>query len=267
MQRTFSAILVALLVVVCAPRSADATTILTFNGSGYQDGQVTYAISGDTLTITLANTAIYGSAKVAPSDVLTGVIFTLPDGYSLVPVSATVTADSTVAQSGTCNPGPCSSSTTDVGGEWGYQTAPFSGTGAPTEPYNAGIGSAGQVVGNGTQFPGGINLDDPVSLNGLNFGLVGTNYTSSNAVKKLQEEPLINNAVTFTLTIVGGTLLESQITNWALVFGTSWGEGTVPPDSPPFDPSAVPEPSSLLLLGGGLTLMASALRRRRARRR
>ena len=241
-------------------RPVSATTIISFSGDTYQQGTVTYSISGNTLTITLANTAIYSTGKVVPSDVLTGVIFTLPTGISLVPVTATVAAGSTLVQTSTCNPGPCSSSTTNMAGEYGYQTAPFSGEGAPSSPYNAGIGSAGQVVGNGTQFPGGTNLDDPINLNGLNFGIVGANYTTSLGNAKVQSEPLINNAVTFTLTIVGGTLLENQITNWALVFGTDW---IIVPSTPPVPDTSVPEPSTLLLLGSGFTALAATLRRQR----
>ena len=241
-------------------RPVFATTLVTFNGEGYRDGSVTYSISGSTLTITLANTAVYTSdKKVVPSDVLTGVIFTLPGGISLTPQTATVAAGSTLVQTSTCKPAPCSSATTNVAGEFGYQTAPFAENGAPAGP-NAGIGSAGQVVGNGTQFPGGVDLDEPINMNGLNFGIVGANYASSLANNGTQKEPLINNAVTFTLTIVGGTLLESQITNWTLVFGTDWT--TVGGDTPVPD-TAVPEPSSLVLLGSGFTALAVAIRRRR----
>ena len=249
--------------------SASATTMVTFDGNGYQDGSVEYSISGNTLTITLTNTATYAdNAQIGSASALTGVIFTLPDGFTLDAQTAVVAPGSSIVQANKCSAGvEACDGATDVGGEFGYQTAPFAENGVPAGGYNAGIGSAGQVVGNGTQF-GGPDLDSPVQMNGANFGLVGNNYGNAKPNGGLKNDPLIQSAVTFNLTIVGDAVLEeSQITNWALVFGTSWGEGTITTgtittgvlDTP------VPEPSSLLLLGGGLTTLAAAIRRRQRR--
>lgn len=244
--------------VLAMQTSAQADMLVTFSGSGYQVGTVAYSVIGSTLTITVTNTATYGSDVLAPSGLLTGVIFTLPDGVILEADSAIIPAGSLV-QASTCDVGPCDATTTDVSGEFGYHDGTFSGGPAG---YNAGLGSAGQVAGD-TELIGTTNLDDPEAPDGFNFGLVGLNYlTAPNVNNAVLSEPLISNSVTFTLTITGGTLTESQITNWALVFGTAWGEGTVP-GGPPVPDTTAPEPSTLLLLGGGLTLLAARLRRSR----
>ena len=114
-------------------------------------------------------------------------------------------------------------------------------------PPESPLASSGQIAAYGAQF-GGTDLDS----------------TSEMGLKK---DALTQSSVTFALTIVGGTLLENQISNWSVVFGTAWGEGTVRNLGAlnQFDVNAVPEPSSLLLLGGGLTAAAAAMRRRRTR--
>jgi hypothetical protein len=237
--------------------SARADMLVTFTGTGYQVGEVSYSISGSTLTITLTNTAMYGTDQLAPVGVLTGVIFTLPTGVTLDATAATITPGSLV-QASMCDVGPCDATTTDVSGEFGY-TGSLSGGPAG---YNAGLGSSGQVVGDADLINPALNLDDPDSPDGINFGIVGANFLSApNLNPKMTTEPLISDSVKFTLTITSGTLTEDQLTNWALVFGTAWGEGTIPGGPPVFDRTA-PDPATLLLLGGGLVLAAARFRRK-----
>jgi hypothetical protein len=223
---------------------ARATTLVTFDGTGYTDGKVQYSISGSTLTITLKNTATSpANDQPAPTDGLAGVLFRLPTG-SLQAQAALIPSGNATVQANKCDNPSCAGAT-DVGGEVGSQAAPFAAAGAP-----AGVttGSSGQIAAYGAQF-GGTDLDS----------------TSEMGLKK---DALTQSSVTFALTIVGGTLLENnQISNWSVVFGTAWGEGTVRNLGAlnQFDVNAVPEPSSLLLLGGGLTAAAAAMRRRRTR--
>jgi hypothetical protein len=220
--RLFVSAFLTSIVVSAAP--ARATTLVTYDGTGYQDGKVQYSISGSTLTITLQNTAASATNdQLAPTDGLTGVQFRLPTG-SLQAKAALIAS----------------------GGASGYQAVSFAAAGAPAG-VNAGIGSSGQMAGYGTQF-GGTDLDSPNDLG-------------------LKKDPLIQSSVTFALTIVGGKLLDNQISNWSVVFGTAWGEGTITGLGrlSQLDVNAVPEPSSLLLLGGGLTAAAAIIRRRRTR--
>jgi len=227
-------------VVSAAP--ARATTLVTFDGTGYQDGKVQYSISGSTLTITLKNTATApANDQPAPTDGLAGVLFRLPIG-SLQAQAALIPSGNPTVQASTCDNSSCAGAT-DVGGSL---AVPFAAAAAPAG-VTAGTGSSGQIASYGAQF-GGTDLDS----------------TSEMGLKK---DALTQSSVTFALTIVGGTLLENQISNWSVVFGTAWGEGTVRNLGAlnQFDVNAVPEPSSLLLLGGGLTAAAAAMRRRRTR--
>ena len=220
---------------------ARATTLVTFDGTGYQDGKVQYSISGSTLTITLKNTATApANDQPAPTDGLAGVLFRLPIG-SLQAQAALIPSGNAIVQANQCDTASCAG-VTDVGS----QAAPFAAAAAPAG-VTAGTGSNGQIASYGAQF-GGTDLDS----------------TSEMGLKK---DALTQSSVTFALTIVGGTLLENQISNWSVVFGTAWGEGTVRNLGAlnQFDVNAVPEPSSLLLLGGGLTAAAAAMRRRRTR--
>jgi hypothetical protein len=59
------------------------------------------------------------------------------------------------------------------------------------------------------------------------------------------------------MTIAGGALLESQISNVSFQYGTDLSEPKLPPGVTP--PPPVPEPAALILLGIGV---AAAVRRR-----
>lgn len=245
------------------PAVSQATPVL-FTGSGSNGGvtlnaSANFAISGNTLTVTLRNTGDSTGTTLAdvPANTLTGVFFDLPTGITLSPTSATITAG-TLIQRGTCNPGPCTSTTTNLGGEFAYNTGNFTG-----HLGNSGISSSGYLNLNAGNF-GGPNLDDPTAPNGINFGIIAPRTASNtfNPNGGLGSEPLIDGPVVFQMTINGGTLTESQISNVSFQYGTSITE-------PHFGGSSgggsgagqtVPEPGILLLVGPAVIALARRVR-------
>lgn len=266
-MRRFLPSLLALVAGLLLPAGAHAGEVL-FSGSGAGANGVTlnasalFKIEGTTLTITLANA---GDTSGAGSDVsantLTGLFFDLPDGIVLTPVSAAV-APGAVLQPDQCNAGACDGSTTNVGGEFGYATGTYTG---PHAGATHGISSSGYIPGTTTNF-NGPNLDDPVSLNGANFGIVAPLSATNTKFKPnggLTNDPLILGQVVLSMTIAGGPLLESQISNVSFQYGTGFNEPgfggccAVPPPPPP----GVPEPAALLLLGPAAALAIRRFRR------
>ena len=250
---------------LAAPSNAFAVPML-FTGSGTNGGvtlnaSALFSVSGTTLTVTLRNTgdSTGTSTTDVPANQLTGVFFDLPTGITLAPTTATISAN-TIVQASTCNPGPCTAATTNVGGEFIYGTGNFSGHNG-----NSGISSSGYISGSSGNF-GTTNLDDPSAPNGINFAIIAPRTAANpfNPNGGLSSEPLIDGAVVFTMAISGGTLLESQISNVSFQYGTSLYE-------PHFNGGgagggggagqSVPEPWTLLLAGPGLMLAARRLRR------
>lgn len=96
-----------------------------------------FSIGGDVLTITLTNTAVdddNGSGKHIPGNTLTGLLWDWAGSPGFTPLSATIIAGSLV-QAGMCDIGPCDGTTTNVGGEFAFNT----GVGG----FGFAIGSAG----------------------------------------------------------------------------------------------------------------------------
>jgi hypothetical protein len=266
MQRLSPALLLVFSGFLLAPSSAQAVPML-FTGSGTGADGVTlsasalFSISGNTLTVTLTNTGdSSGTAGTdVPANQLTGVFFDLPTGITLTPTSATIAAGDLV-QASSCDTGLCSSSTTNVGGEFIYGTGTFSG-----HDGNSGISSSG-YISTGTMF-GPTDLDSPTAPNGINFAIIAdqtaTNHFNPNGgVGGLSSEPLIEGSVVFTLTISGGTLLESQISNVSFQYGTAITESHFGSGGGSGAGQTVPEPVTLLLLAPGLLAAARRMRRR-----
>jgi hypothetical protein len=260
-----------LLVWLAMPTAAHADPILfaSFSGQGAGDGitlnaQAIFEISGTTLKITLRNTGdTSGSDFDKSANTLTGVFFDLPTGITLTPVKAKIT-EGDLLQPEKCLPSPCSATLKNVGGEFVYQTGTWSG-----HLGNSGISSSGYInADNGGGNFNGPNLDDPDAPDGINFGIVAPLSQSPFKPKSgnMADNPLIEGEVVFTMSIAGGTLLESQISNVSFQYGTSIGEpkfNSGPPDIE-LPPPGVPEPALLLLLAPAA---AAGFRRRRAQAR
>jgi hypothetical protein len=213
--------------------------------------------SGDYMTITLRNTSPANLGADVPGSTLTGFFWQLSDriiNQPLTPISALVAEGSSIL--GICSEVSCAG-VTNVGGEFGfaYQTNGFPrGT-------NWGIASSGYLTTGLTANLGnfnGINLDDPKSLDGINFGIVSSaaGYAPNGGLEKV---PVIQDAVVFKLS--GATGLQiSDIVTGNFQYGTSFSELNVLDDIP----TQTPEPPSLALLMLGLLGLGAAQRSRKS---
>jgi len=203
----------------------------------------TYDNTPHTLQIVLSNTAAITDVN---GNALTGLFWNL-SGATLTSQSATIAAGALLNPT-SCNPGPCTSSTTNVGGEFRFDTS-WAGT-LPTG-INMGLASAGYIAnsGSGGNF-GGSNIDDPVSMDGPNFGIVANSPAYTTSV------PLILDQVTFQFSYTG-TITDSDFTKVAFTYGTA-GPGIGNPPEPCIgcNPGGepVPEPSTFVLLITGIGL-------------
>jgi len=227
--------------------SAVSVQAIVFTGSsGGLAASATFSVNEatDTLTVTLANTS---SADVlVPADVLTAVFFNVSGNPLLTSTTALLPAGSVVV-----NDTP----TTVVGGEWAYSNG-LNQFGA-----NSGISSSGFGIFGNPTFTG-PDLDDPLAVNGINYGILsaGDNIATGNSA--VLSEPFVKNQVVFTLT--GFTLTEAAISNVTFQYGTSLngtpgGEPSFPGETP--TPS-VPDAGSSVILLGVSTLLLGLLRRR-----
>ena len=233
---------------------------ITGSGAGYNGAmlaaQAEFTISGDFLTITLTNIATADediNGLDTPTNTLTGLFFDVNGTPTLTTVSATVAAGSSII--GTCSVMSCVG-VTDVSGEWGFsQSQDFSLTGGPSAGY--GIASPGYLttglagnIGNFNNGGAGTNLDDPVSLDGINFGIISAagGYTPNGG---LMADPLIMDSVVFVLSGATG-LSESDFTNISFQYGTGFDEPNV----------VVPVPAAVWLFGSGLLGLVGVARRK-----
>jgi hypothetical protein len=248
-----------LAVVSMAAFNAAADSVL-LPGDGTGPGGVPVSASalvdftGDLMTITLRNTSLAHSGTDVPGSTLTGFFWKFKDGVNptLIPESATVATGSSIL--GVCNVLTCVGET-NVGGEFGFS---YQALGFPRGT-NFGIASSGYLTSGLTGNIGnfnGANLDDPESLDGINFGLISS-AAGSNSNGGLEAVPVIQSAVTFVLS-GAGQLQVSDIESGNFQYGTSFSELNIL-DAPP--PGQVPEPTSVALLGLGLLGLLVAKRR------
>lgn len=251
-----------LLAIGSAPLQA-ATVTGTGAGVGGAtlEAQASFDISGDFLTITLQNIATNDEetgGQDTPGNTLTGLFFDVVGIPTLTTVSATVAGGSSIVQAGTCNPGSCAG-VTDVSGEWGFsQTQDFAFDGGPNAGY--GIASPGYLttglpmnIGNFNNGAAGVNLDDPNSLDGINFGIISGAGTY-NPNGGLAGEPLVQDTMVFVLSGASGLTMD-DFTNVSFQYGTNFGEPNIP---------AIPVPAAVWLFGSGLLGLVGVSRRKRS---
>jgi hypothetical protein len=138
----------------------------------------------------------------------------------------------------------------NVGGEWAFTYDSSIPSIFGKSPY--GIGSAGFGIFGAANF-GGPNLEDPLAVNGLNYGILsaGDNTATGNA-EVTGGVPLIKNQVIFTLSGIPFSFdPQTSINNVDFVYGTDIPE--------------VPEPATILLFSSGL-LGAAGLARLRLKK-
>ena len=234
--------------------------LATFNGTGTGGNsnlkaQAIFNFSGNTLTITLSNTATVNPISTAGA--LTGLFWDLTGNPTLTPVSALVAPGSTLIQSANCNVN-CTG-VTNVGGEFSYAAGGLSSLAGD----DRGIASAGYLNANTSAGNfNGTNLENPNSLNGGEFGILPASFVAFSGNGGLDGETMIRNSVIFTLTGVNG-LTASSVSSVYFTYGTSQpSEPNFPGTLVPPQGSTVPEPTSMMLFGTVAAITGLGLRKR-----
>ncbi|MCC6487605.1 MAG: hypothetical protein IT364_08890, partial [Candidatus Hydrogenedentes bacterium] len=228
MSRVFLAVTgIAVILTGAFPAQGD---LVTFSASGVGvdshplSATVTFETAGDSLIVTLANTAS-ASAEV-PADILTGVFFTWEGDPALDELTATLASGGIVLF-------PASGDGTDsgqVGGEWAYAHGL---TGAPRGA-NQGISSTGLGLFGDATFAGG-NLQGPAAINGLSYGIVPATGTAGGNAPLTGPNAFIMNSVVFHFDITGLNLSLDDISDVSFQYGTSLTEPSIT--------TIVPEPA------------------------
>ena len=194
----------------------------TYSGDGHAlSAKATFDIVGSSLQVTLTNTDSFVGAFQNPWG-LTGIFWDLATAQSLTAVGSSAT----VASGAILNPESCDvtgancATATNVGGEFRYQKSPYT-AGAPSGIGSYGISSSGYIGGSFNM--NGPNLDDPVSVDGRNFSILGANATGLTPTG----DPSIKSTATFLLPGLGAGFTLASLSNVAFTYVTAWGEATL----------------------------------------
>jgi hypothetical protein len=231
--------------------------MVTFSWSGQIQGEdpnftatgtATFYYDGaGTLTLTMTNTT--SDLTTSPGEVLTGLTWDDPQGFTYDPISAVLGSTSMlVGMDAGSYPG-----LTDLSGEWGFiddLNDPMLGSFA--------VGSMGDVnfhegFGPNDRFDTTSNPFPPPSgsLNGISGGIVNDNFcdTCATFMNGNDKGPLVQDTMVLSWNVDPDFDVE-QITNVVPLFGT---------DGAPL----IPEPTSVLLFAVGMLFTAQAVNRRR----
>ncbi len=194
----------ALLMFGLGAKAATFTATGTAVGPSGEDlsAEAIYNLTGNTLTIQLINN---GAAVQVPSDVLTALLFRLPSGVTLSPVSAALGSGATVSYGTIVN---------NVGEGWSY------GSGFAADGDNAGVSASGLGLFGAPNF-----YSTPVTpLNGINYG-IANGFNNPNT--GVTHGPLISHEVDLTLSVSG--TLDVAALGGSSVF--QWGTALTEPNS------------------------------------
>ncbi len=258
MKNWIIALMVVAALVVVAPQSLRADSVVwDFNEDG-RKATATFDVSGSDLIVTLVNTSTLD--VVHRNEVLTAVFFDIAGDPTLTPISALIPAGSEIFYYDSFPTGG------DVGGEWAYRDDANTVTGSlPPGNGSYGISSVGlNIFGPDERFNPAYDLDDPDSPNGLNFGITSAGDVESTfqggiyGPKGYKVEPLTKNRVTFTLRGLGaGFDPTTAISNVWFQYGTDLSEPSY--GGEPY----VPEPITLVGAAIGVGAVGGYLRKRR----
>jgi len=243
LQKHLCRCLASFAAVLILAGSAFATTFSATDSLG-RSAEAIFSTSGTNLVVQLTNTANVDITQSA--FVLTALFF---DGANnLNPVSALLAPNSIVF-------GGPNNSVTNLGGEWAY----VSGLNGAPHSASAGISSSGLGIFGGANFHGN-NLQNPVALDGVQYGITTAGDNPSTGNGGMQGQALIKNSVIFTLSGLAADFDLNDICNVSFQYGTGLTEPNITPPTPP----AVPEPGTMVLWSAGAFLLAIYGKRRRA---
>jgi len=213
----------------------------TFSDSSNRAASADFSLSGNTLTITLQNTA--SVAPSAPSGVFTAIFFDY-SGPGSITFNALNMGHSAAVASGAANYsgnyggfGP-----NDIGGEWAFRSG--------VNNFSYGLSSTGLGdFGPGDRFNNN-DLSPPASPDGPQWGIVNSTFTNGNGGVS---DPMVQDTATFTFT-VNGAFDVNAITRVFFLYGTAYGEAGG--DGGGGGGNAVPAPAGLILLASAVPVFA-----------